>query len=1227
MVRSKIICLAVAFSLLGILSSLPSQAQTYTDKLHALQAAQTVTLDDWQFNKPDVDDGEAVHFNDLNWQTVHPGFSWAGENTKVWFRAHLTIPARVNGLPTKDASLRMQVGVDDDGEIYVDGKLRQQFHWDDGDITVADRIQPGQTYVIAVRGINTVGNGQLRFCRLTYGLLDRWQPALDQLTQEVEFLNKLQDHAGPAERSRIATALKESEAALDIDAFRTGSPSSTTSLTAARNRLMELAPLIRSHDVTYVGHAHIDMNWLWTWAETIDVCHRTWDSALKLMGSFPDFGFVQSQPGAYVPIQQQFPDEFAKMKKAVDRGQWDPVGGLWDESDTNMPSGEALARSLFLGQRYFKENFGRYAVTGWLPDSFGHSWQVPQLLQGVGIQNFYHTRCGDGIRFSWWESPDGSRVLKANTDDYDPNIEMDQLLDPWDIEKNYHEPHALVVFGVGDHGGGPTRQQILKGKSFQDDPLLPKVQFSTADAFFDRLRAEPQTAAFPVVNRDLQYAFEGCYTSHADLKKAVRSGENLLYSAEAMSSLAAMNGRAYEAAGLTEAWKPVAFAQFHDIMCGTAIHSTYTWMESLLDPAHAYADRQATESAKLLTSLADTHAALHGEQPVVVWNLLSFPRSDVIRMKIANARDYHSARTAAGKRVPVQALDDDNIAFVAQDVPAFSYATYYLSTVACPSPELASVILPETIQIENGTVRIAIDRSTGNVKELCAKEPEHELLQKGAYGNVLQVLGDSGNAWGINFTGEAHALTTQGAVVELTARGPVFASVRVKHTFGTSAFTQDIVVYATLPRIDIPTTVDWRAHGYMLKAAFPLEMEHPAARVAIPYGSIARPTNGQENPGQKWMDVSEETPASVTQPVTLDLAALLNNDSSKGFDNGSNGYDPALIPHPGSHTLGRHAVPFLFSRAGAGFDNVSCQRQSLPVPADAHGKELFLLGSSAPRTQLGIVEFTCSDGTRSARTFMMNDWILNDHPSNEAAITFDHRRAGDGSPDAQAKPHLWIVRVSLPEGKRVTSITLPNNPLIHLFAVSTGDLPEDTPQYGLTVLNDSKYGSDTNGSVFRLSLLRSSHDPDPNPDEGFQYFTYALLPHSGDWRHAHAEEAGLALNIPLHAELADVHPGTLAAHPITVKAEQGDDVPVVGAFKHSEDGNGYILRLYETQGTDTVALLTFPTAVKVEETDLLERPLGRQQVTVNGSSARIPVGHFKIVTLHITGLPDAGAMR
>jgi alpha-mannosidase len=368
------------------------------------------------------------------------------------------------------------------------------------------------------------------------------------------------------------------------------------------------------------------------------------------------------------------------------------------------------------------------------------------------------------------------------------------------------------------------------------------------------------------------------------------------------------------------------------------------------------------------------------------------------------------------------------------------------------------------------------------------------------------------------------------------------------------------------------------------------------------------------------MDIGESDRKPVTSAVPVPIDALLNDDASVNFDGMGAGYAPELLPKPGVYTLGQEKIPFTIAAPSSnGRNNIACAGQTIDLPAYPSGASLYLLGSAAPGTLSDIVTLRRADGSATARVFALNDWVKGSDIANEAGMTFAHRTK-DAVPTV-----LWIVPVALPAGIR--QVVLPHNPKMHLFAATLAVPHGETAPYGLTVLNDSKYGSDTNGNVFRLTALRWSSDPDKNSDEGPEHFTYAILPHADDWRIAHSEQAGLALNVPLQATAAAAHP---ASHPpvtFTLRDAAGAGDLVAGALKHDEDGSGYILRFFETQGRDTTAILTFPQSVQVQEVNLLEQPIRKHTITVRGREVRLAVGHDQIVTLHIMGLPDAGVRR
>ena len=1173
----------------------------------------SVPVEHWRFKQPDIAGGERPELDDRAWKEVSPGFSWAGENTKVWFRTAVTLPTTVAGQSTEGLPVRLDVGMDDDGEIYVDGQLKEAFHWDEGRYTLMERAHGGQTFMLAVRGINGPGSGQLHFARLYFDVLPEFGRYLDT----AKFVEMLAGRVPGDEKAALENALRASEREIHFNNVTADNlPSVRKDLAGALAALAPVAEIAHRYDVYYVGHAHIDMNWLWPWTETIDVCRRTWNSAMNLMDEFRDFHFVQSQPGAYVAIEHLYPDEFARMKVMVARGQWDPVGGLWDESDDDIPSGEGLARSFLTGQRYYKSKFGKYAVTGWLPDSFGHNWQLPQIMRQAGIRQFYHMRCGNGMELTWWEAPDGSRVLKANTDNYDESVELGQLVRPAANEARLGVPQSLVVFGVGDHGGGPTREQILRARSFQYNPLLPHVHFIGADDFFDQLYRQPAAASLPVVDTDLQYTLEGCYTTHADAKKALRSSENNLYTAEVLSSLASMMGQDYLVRRFDEAWRPVAFMQFHDIACGSAIHSTYDWMHGQLAPAFRFEVEQTERSLRFLAANVDTRGP--GTNAIVVWNPCAFARDDVVKVSVEDPTQYHAVMDDQGRRFAAQAGSGGKLIFVARSVPAFGYAVYFPQTENYPYPSDGVTLtnMGDVYEVETPLYTARISKSTGAFTRLHSEPAKWDVFGAATDANALQLLGDTGDAWTLRYTGTNTTLGAENTTVSVEDDGPVFKCVRVTHTWGKSAFTRDLVFYGALPRIDIPTAVNWHEVHTTLKVRLPVNETNLQAQAQIPYGSIARPATGQECSGQKWMDVSEMERQPLQNSVPVDLSPLLNARCTDNFDGSGSSYPGTLLPAAGEHRLGLNQVPFNLPGSGGNrFDSIICSNQQVKLPDHAGRDTLYLLATCINGGRWTKLGFQLADGTVEFRAFPLNDWVVNAYPDNQAALDFPYRQRGDGSHDT-VPCHLWMVQIPIPAG--ASGLVLPRDSDVRIFAATAGPKLADPAAFGLSVLNDCKYGFDVTSNVFRLTALRSPTDPDPQADQGTQLFTYSLYPHAGGWREAHTEEQALSLNLPLLATVTSPHEPDGIIPTVFVRNIGGKGNLVVTALKHCEDGGGYILRFYEADGADTEAQIDCSLPMRVKETDLLEQPVEKHPITVKNNAITLPVGHNQIISLRLT---------
>jgi alpha-mannosidase len=663
---------------------------------------------------------------------------------------------------------------------------------------------------------------------------------------------------------------------------------------AAPGRQPAAAVPPRSLTAHLIGHAHIDLSWLWRWEETVaDIATFTFNGTLAQMDKLPGLTFAQSQAAIYEAVEKDYPELFQRIARKVKEGTWVPVGGMWVEPDLNMPGGESLARQLLYGKRYFLDKFGVDVKVGWNPDSFGHNWQLPQLLRRAGIDSYVFERCPpppDPTHFFWWEGMDGSRVLGYVPPGwYLADLREGTRKTLEGARKHTAIKDLLLLYGAGDHGGGPRDTDIAAIRKFRDDPNEPRLVFDTPEAYFKTIAAK--AADFPVVKRELNFTFPACYTTQAETKKNNRELENLLLAAENFSSVAVTSGYRdyYPERDLDEAWKIVLRNQFHDILDGSSIGPVYDEVAGFYGQARERGERALDFSLETISNMIDTR----GEGiPVVVYNPLFWERTEPAFAEVAVPPDPKTRRAwdgafrmtdGEGKDVPVQVLEKRpegaattcRVVFLAEGVPSLGYKLYRLIP-ADKSRTGGTTLRAGARELENEFLRVRIDPRTGWVASLYDKSAGREVFSGPA--NVLEAIADEPeamSAWELGLKDTVGRAGDGGAVVELVERGPVRAVLRVKTRFRDSTFEQDLTLYRGLPRLDCRVRLDWRERNVMIKAAFPLSLKDPAARFEIPYGSIVRPADGTEVPALRWVDVSE---------ASGEYGVGLLNDSKYGFD-------------------------------------------------------------------------------------------------------------------------------------------------------------------------------------------------------------------------------------------------------------------------------------------------------------------------------------------------------
>jgi alpha-mannosidase len=634
-----------------------------------------------------------------------------------------------------------------------------------------------------------------------------------------------------------------------------------------------------------IGHAHIDLAWLWRWEETVhDIATHTFQGTLEQMDKYPGLTFAQSQAAIYEAVENQYPELFQKIKDKIRAGTWIPVGGMWAEPDLNMPDGESFARQLLYGKRYFLEKFGTEVTVGWNPDGFGHNFQLPQILSKAGIKYYVFERCApEKTPVFWWEGLDGSRLLAYVPPGwYLVNLKdgVRDLLEQ--ASKNTPLKDFMLLYGEGDHGGGPRATDVAAIKKFRADKDHPQLEFVTPEKYFRTIRSSG--VDFPVLKRELNFTFPACYTTQAETKKLNRKLESLLLAAEKFSAVAVSSGARsyYPERDIDEAWKIVLRNQFHDILDGSSIGPVYAESRCTYESARARAQRALDFSLEAIANRVDTRG---DGVPLLVFNSLSWERTEPVEAEVVFSRPVAAIQLidGSGAEVSYQVLDkkkdgdktEIRFLFVAEKVPCFGYKTYRILE-ANAGKEFHTPLSAEGLNAENEFFKLALDPRTGWMSQLYDKLSGREVFA--ADGNVLQAIVDEPpnmSAWELGLKDTHWDIGLDGASVEILERGPVRAVLRVKSLFRNSLFIQDIMLYAKVPRVDCRVHLNWQERNLMIKAAFPVTAKNARANFEIPYGVIARPADGTEVPALRWIDLTDETGSH---------GMSLLNDCKYGFD-------------------------------------------------------------------------------------------------------------------------------------------------------------------------------------------------------------------------------------------------------------------------------------------------------------------------------------------------------
>ncbi|HOJ10758.1 MAG TPA: glycoside hydrolase family 38 C-terminal domain-containing protein [Clostridiales bacterium] len=1067
------------------------------------------------------------------WENIAIGTRWEAKDDIVrWFRRNITIPSDFQG---KKVILDIEVG--GEGLVYINGEMKSAITsyiepWAatrtrvlltpaaKGNESLDVLIEAGLNYMefadyrrkgmesvqyefrsAKLRQIDTKVEKYYFDAIVTYEVIEVLEgKGSERLPRNIkEMITSLVgfDKYGTLIHAKLVDALESSLLTLDFDFSRERLLASIDEAECILNEKLNEIPHFPQGQVILTGHSHIDTAWLWPIKETIKKCSRTFSNTIALMDEFPEHNFAQSQPQLYEYTKKYYPELYKKIREKVKGGKWELIGNSWVECDTNVPSGESLVRQILYGRNFFKDEFGKWSDIFWMPDVFGYSWALPQIIKRSGMEFFYTAKLNnnDVNRFPyslfWWQGIDGTRVISyLQRATYNGEINPSFINELWTNydEKELHS-EVLGTYGFGDGGGGPTYEMLEYSKRLMNFPGMPATKIDSAYSFFENVKLH--SCNLPVWNDEMYYEFHrGTYTSQAHTKRNNRKSE-LLYRQSEIASSIALNkfNNEYSIEQLTEGWKLILLNQFHDIIPGSSINEVYR--DCAVDYKKIFAIGSDIEDKSLQAIISNVNFDYMNENTekisienagiieeealysyIVVFNYLSWPVTGPVEavISINNSKGYTFESLALedikGDKIPCtfKKIDEQTVAvsFEALDVPSMGYTSYKLVKVD-EEMQVGKTIDNSTFDhikritvtkelMENQFFKINVDNN-GTICSIFDKKAGREVLSEGGHGNVLQIFEDRPareSAWNIDIEYQKKSwVINEVKFVEVKEVSETKGVLRVVKAFNKSEIVQDITIYASTPRIDFYTHVNWQETEKLLKAAFEVEILSPCATYEIAFGSIRRPTH--------W--------------------------------------------------------------------NTSWDQAKFEVPA-----------------------------------------------------------------------HKWA------------------------------DLSEGG--YGVSILNDCKYGYDIKDNEMRITLLKAPVYPDPVADKGTHEFVYSLYPHIGDWINGNVVNAGYELNVPLKAicinkdkndqkSASQGVKNAKASLPPVASFVQIDKVNVIiDTLKAAEDGDGLIMRLYESSGRrGKVKISTELDITNVTECNLMEEDEGR--IDFKNGELCIDIKPYEIKTLRL----------
>ena len=830
---------------------------------------------------------------DGQWKDYVMGTAWNQVDAHRWFRTTITIPESMDG---KHVEFLITTGREGEWDatnpqmiFYLDGQLIQGIDVNHREVTISGKAKAGDSYEIAVLAYSGMVEGDLVIHTYLIAGDDRVQKLYYDLLIPLQSAYVLKK-ADEENYRRVLQSMAPALDALDLrDAY---SEKFYSSIEKAEQILKEAfySEERECPTVSAIGHTHIDIAWLWTVEQTREKVLRSFSTVLRLMEQYPDYKFMSSQPILYQFVKEQEPEMYEKIKERIREGRWEVDGAMWLEADCNLTGGESLVRQIIKGHRFFLEEFGKESKSLWLPDVFGYSAALPQILKKSGIPYFMTTK------IAWnqydqlpndtfiWKGIDGSEVFAfmPTTTDYDKDqglnisfsdtrntttytgiVNPNMALGTFKRFQNRDlTEDTLMLFGFGDGGGGPTKEMLESAERLKYGiPGIPKIRQEFEQDYFDRTYEKIHDLPdMPTWDGELYFEYHrGTLTSMARNKRSNRKNEILYTQMETASCMAGIEKDEQLQNVLDKGWDILLINQFHDIVPGSSIKPVY----EQTDKEYHEIEEAGKEELNRVVSAAVGRLSMEKEG-VVVMNTQGYERDDLVVLD--DGTEIPRLVDEDGRNVPAQKTADGRYLLYVSHIPPLGYKKLY---------ETEELLEESTgkewdYTFENPFIKVCFNEKM-EITSLYEKEAEKELIQDGRCGNVLRTYEDrpmQWDNWDIDVFYQRKPYEADWySPARVIENGEVRMVVEFECGFLDSTVTQQVCLYHQIPRIDFRTKADWKTHHVILKTHFPVDVNTTRASYEIQFGNVERETTNNyswdtakfEACGHKWADLSENS--------------------------------------------------------------------------------------------------------------------------------------------------------------------------------------------------------------------------------------------------------------------------------------------------------------------------------------------------------------------------------